>query len=135
MNPRSTLLLPLLCLAFAALPSLAASPAATMRINALEDKTNATVDLKQALVAEIGNTGQLNGFTAITSYKGANVPVWAIVNDAKMTEDRYEQLAQFQSRIDVKLTCKRMRVGSSPDIPQIKIAMLAEECVVDKINH
>jgi hypothetical protein len=66
-------------------------------------------------------------------FQGRRLPLWAIFT-APLPIDKAEPLARRQGRIKGTLHCARVRVGTSPHFPQIKMGVLAQDCVIGKLQ-
>jgi hypothetical protein len=133
---KSSTILKLSLTAAIALQSFAAFGAqANLRVNVVEQKKNATVTIDQGMVSAIGGGNILNGITATTmDFKGQTLPAF-ILFDKSVTESRLTPLADFQGRIAGTVDCKLVQLGNSPDMPYVKLAVLAQDCTIKALNH
>ncbi|AMP10615.1 hypothetical protein CAter282_2892 [Collimonas arenae] len=106
-----------------------------LKVNVIEQKKNATVTIDQGMVGAIGGGNIMNGITATTTdFKGQALPAF-ILFDKSVTEARLAPLASFQGRISGTVDCKLVQLGNSPDIPYVKLAVLAQDCTIKALNH
>jgi hypothetical protein len=52
-----------------------------------------------------------------------------------MNDERAGELAEFQFRLEGVARCQLVQKGTSPDLPPVKLAVLAQNCKVVSINH
>lgn len=104
-------------------------------VHAKVDKKDASVNFDQGAAAALITDEHLNGIIGVTSdFPGGPVPAY-IVFDESVPEAQLMKLANFQGRLKGSVQCKRIRLGDSPQFPQIKLAVLGEHCVFKSINH
>ena len=127
----------LICLLFAA----ASAGAATSRdvpdiqVSATQEKTNAVLNLDKAAVAAMIDKETFDGMVGVTSdFQHAEVPAYVVFADS-VTEDKLMELANFQGRLKGVMHCKRIRLGTSPLFPHVKLGVLAEQCTIKSLNH
>jgi hypothetical protein len=129
----------LLCLSLvAACASATAAPQVPdldkLPFNAVQQKKNVTVNVLDAAVGDIGNSGGLNGLQGATAdFQGKRLPLYVLFASS-VDEAEYEQLATRQGRIAGSVKCGLVRIGSSPHFPLIKMGVLAQDCVVNKLQ-
>lgn len=137
--PRKTwITLPLLAASLAAPLIAVAAPQVPdldkLPFNTLQQKKNVTVNVLNAAVGDIGNSGGLNGLQGATAdFQGKRLPLYVLFA-ASVNESEYEHLVTRQGRIEGSVQCGLVRVGSSPQFPQIKTGVLAQDCVVKKLQ-
>lgn len=127
----------LLCLLIASVPAYAASTRdlPNYEFHATIEKKNVEFRFDEGMVGGMINDEELSGIEGITSdFTGSNVPAF-IVFDESVTEQRLTQLVNFQGRLKGVVHCKRVRVGSTPLSPHIKVGVVAEHCTIQSINH
>jgi predicted transcriptional regulator len=86
-------------------------------------------------VGSLVNDEELSGIEGLTSDFTASKVRAFIVFDESVTEQRLTQLLNFQGDLKGVVQCKRVRVGSTPMSPNIKVGVLAEHCIIKSINH
>ena len=124
-----------LAIAAVALPAMATRALPPFRVNALAEKTNAVIAIDQGALSQFAGSGSPNGILATTrDFKGGPLKAYVIFADS-VAEDTILDLAGFQGKIAGTLECKRIRMGTSPDLPQVKTAVLAENCVIKQLNQ
>ncbi len=106
-----------------------------IEITAKQEKTHAVLNLDKAAVAGLIDKESLDGMVGVTSdFQGAEVPAF-VVFDEVVTKEKLMQLASFQGRIKGVLQCKRIRLGTSPLFPDVKLGVLGEQCTIKSLNH
>lgn len=124
-----------LAIAAVALPAMATRALPQFRVNALSEKSNAIISIDQGALSAFGGSRDPNGILATTKdFKGSPLKAYVIFADS-VAEDTILELAGFQGKIAGTLQCKRIRMGNSPDLPQVKTAVLAEDCVIKQLNQ
>lgn len=122
-------------IAAVAIPAMATRALPQFRVNALAEKTDAVISIDQGALSAFAGSRDPNGILATTKdFKGAALKAYVIFADS-VAEDAIVDLASFQGKIAGTLQCKRIRMGSSPDFPQVKTAVLAENCVIKQLNQ
>lgn len=102
--------------------------------NAQQQKKNTTVSIVDAAVGDIGGAGGLNGLQgATTDFQGKRLPLYVLFAPS-VAEEEYERLVDRQGRIAGSVQCGLVRVGSSPHFPLIKLGVLAQDCVIKKLQ-
>ncbi len=127
----------LLCLAMVGAfnSSMASAQQTSFRVNATEEKKNAIVNVDNGMVAALGQATTLNGIVGTTKdFKGQEIPAY-VVFDRSVPEAKLMALASFQGHLAGSMNCQLIRLGSSPDIPAVKVAVLAQNCTVKTLNH
>lgn len=124
-----------LAIASLAVPALATRALPQFRVNALEEKKDAVLKIDAGALAAIGGGRDINGIQADTSdFKGQKLRAYVIFADSVPT-DNIDDLSAFQGKIAGTLQCKRIRMGSSPELPGVKTAVLAENCTIKALNQ
>lgn len=127
----------LLCLLIASVPAHAASPRdlPNYEFHATMDKKNVEIHFDEGMVGSMINDEELSGLEGVTKdFTASNVPAF-IVFDESVTEQRLLQLVNFQGRLKGVVQCKRVRVGSTPMSPAVKVGVVGEHCIIKSINH
>jgi len=130
---------PLLCLPLiAACAAVMAAPQVPdldkLPFKAVQQKKNVTVNVLDAAVGDIGNSGALNGLQGATAdFQGQRLPLYVLFAQS-VNEAEYEHLVNRQGRIAGSVKCGLVRVGSSPQFPSIKTGVLAQDCTVTKLQ-
>jgi len=126
---------PALLAALLACSAAGAADLVKLRVNVQAEKRNATVNFKQGAIASIGvDASIINGFSGSTSDFGAELPLYLIFQEPLDFEEA-AKLAEYQFRLEGKATCQLVQKGNSPDVPGVKLAVLAQNCKVTAINH
>lgn len=127
----------MLCLALLAgsVAAHAADDVNNMPFNAVLEKKDVAVKVTAAALSEIGDSGgDINGVNGITSdFQGQSLPLFALFAPS-VKEGEWEPLLLRQGRIEGTLQCARVRVGTAPQIPQIKKGVLAQDCIIKKLQ-
>ncbi len=137
MNLTSTLKTGMLgaCLVGLCAASAGAAELVKLRFNAQAEKHDATVNFQRGAIASIGVPGSIiNGFQTHTSDFGQELPLYMIFEEP-LSEERSTELAEFQFRLGGVAKCQLIQKGNSPDIPGIKMAVLAQNCKIVTLNH
>ncbi|MFC3457502.1 MULTISPECIES: hypothetical protein [Massilia] len=127
----------LLCLLAASSSAYAGSSRTVpeFEVHAKLEKKNALVNFDRGAVAAVIDKDALDSIAGTTSdFPDGPVPAY-IVFDESVPEERLFQLANFQGRLKGSARCKRIRLGSSPLFPELKSAVLAEQCTIKSLNH
>lgn len=128
----------LFCCLLIASSTVAAAPSRTVpvfEVNAKLDKKNLLLHFERGATASLLGAETLDGVLGATSdFPGGPVPAY-IVFDASVTEQKLTDMAGFQGRLAGTVQCKRVRLGDSPLYPHLKVAVLAEGCVIKSLNH
>ena len=113
----------------------AAETANDLPFNAVQEKKNVEVKLAGAALAELGESGgRINGLHGMTAdFQGRQLPLYALFAPS-VQEAQWMPFMERQGRIEGRIHCARVRVGNSPQIPQIKLGVLAQDCVIRKLQ-
>lgn len=99
------------------------------------DKRDASFHFDKGAAASIINKEFLDGVIGVTDdFSGKQVPAY-IVFSPSVTEEQLMDLANFQGRLKGAVHCARIRMGSSPLFPNLKVAVLAESCTIESLHH
>ena len=126
-----------ICLLIAGVPAHAASTRdlPNYEFQATMEKKNVSFHFDEGMVGSMINDEELSGLEGVTSdFTGSNVPAY-IVFEESVTDKMLVPLASFQGSLKGVVHCKRVRVGSSPLSPHIKVGVVAEHCIIKSINH
>lgn len=113
----------------------AASPA--LPINAQVEKTNAVLTIAEGDVCKYkAENEKKNALCAKTSdFKGKKMQVWAAFAES-VTETTLAPLREKGgSSLEGTLQCKRIRMGTLPDIPQFNDVVLADGCTIKSLRN
>ena len=105
-----------------------------LRVNVQAEKHNTVVHFTKGAVASLGGGNEPNGISGVTGDFGAPLPI-SIILDNNMSEEVYIRLAEFQFRLEGDAKCSVIQKGTSPDFPKVGVSVLAQQCVIGKINH
>lgn len=132
-STASTLLA--LILATAAVSAFATASTEGLRFNAVAERKNLVVNIDKAMVASYATPEKLDGLMGVTrDFQGQQMEAFILFNDA-VPEEKLMAMAEYQGRIKGTVHCKRVRVGTSPDYPHVKIGALGEDCTIKALNH
>lgn len=127
MKPPITAFLSLLVVGTA----LAAQP--PLRINALVDKANAVVNVDEGDVCSVNIDKERKGLCAKTSdFQGKKLQVMAAFSDS--VTDTVLAPLRSESGLSGAVQCKRVRMGTLPDIPGMPPLVIAEECTIKALR-
>ena len=135
---RLTMPIRLFCCLLIASSVAAAAPSRVVpafEVNAKVDKKNLLLHFDRGATASLLGKDTLDGIVGVTSdLAGGPVPAY-IVFDASVTEQKLTGMSDFQGRLAGAVQCKRVRLGNSPLFPHLKVAVLAEGCTIESLNH
>ncbi|WP_378997699.1 hypothetical protein [Paraherbaspirillum soli] len=115
--------------------AIAASEQIPQHANVMEQKKNALLRIEQGAIATIGAGRNLNGIAGTTNdFRGQPLPAF-IIFDTSVPESRLTALTNFQGRLAGTMDCKLIQLGNSPDVPSVKLAVLAQNCTIKQLNH
>lgn len=104
-------------------------------VHATVDKKDALLNFDRGAAAAVFGQEELNGIIGVTSdFPVGTVPSYIVFNTS-VSESKLTELVNFQGRLKGTLVCQRVRLGSTPLFPQLKMAVLAEGCAIKSINH
>lgn len=104
-------------------------------VHATIDKKDATLHFEKGMIAAMINKESPDGIIGVTSdFPGGPVRSHIVFN-ASVPEEKLMALANFQGHLAGTVQCQRVRLGSSPLYPDLKVAVLAEGCTIKSINH
>jgi hypothetical protein len=104
------------------------------RVHTLMEKTNATLTVFHGAGGALYGGAEVNTIIGETKEFGPDaVTAFVVLGDAA-SKDQVKSLLLFQGRITSEVFCNRIRMGNSPDAPQIKVAVLAEGCTIKSIS-
>lgn len=127
----------LLCILFVTVTANAASSrdVPDIKVSTQQAKTDATLNLDKAAVAAMINKEALDGMVGVTSdFQHTEVPAYVVFDDS-VSEEKLMKLANFQGRLKGVVQCRRIRLGTSPLFPNVKLGVLAEQCTIKSLNH
>lgn len=105
------------------------------QMNVKQEKKDLQVRFERAAVAGVADEEKFDGLVGWTSdFPGGPLQVF-IAFDASVPEDKLIPLANFQGRLRGSVQCKRVRIGNSPQFPDAKLGVLAEQCAIKSLVH
>ena len=125
------------------LPSLAAASFSAhaddpvdFRVNAQQEKHNAVVHFSKAAIGQFGKNHGTNFdlFIGVTNDFGGTLPVYVLLKE-KISFDAGTQYAEHQGSNHGEAKCDLVQKGNSPDIPQLKLAVLARNCTLISVSN
>ena len=107
-----------------------------LRLNVQEEKHNIAVNFSKSAIASIGvDASIINGFSGVTSdFSGHELPL-NLLFQTPLSENEIEQFSEFQFRLKGIANCQLVQKGNSPDIPTVKVAILAQNCKLVSVTH
>ncbi|MEB0135240.1 hypothetical protein QN362_07840 [Actimicrobium sp. CCC2.4] len=124
-----------LLLGASTLSAAATTPLVAAHMNVIEEKRNVIVNLDAGSAAELGRGRDLNGLQGRTrDFQGQSVPLYAI-SDGSISAGRFLRLVQFDGQLAGMLQCQLVQLGNSPDMPGVKLVVLAQQCAIVRLNH
>ncbi|MDY7575013.1 hypothetical protein [Actimicrobium sp. CCI2.3] len=113
----------------------ASTPLVAAHMRVIEEKRDVIVNLDAGSAAELGRGRDLNGLQGRTrDFQGQSVPLYAI-SDGSISAGRFLRLVQFDGQLAGTLQCQLVQLGDSPDLPGIKLVVLAQQCAIVRLNH
>jgi hypothetical protein len=106
-----------------------------IHIETKQEKLNAILNVEKAAAAGLIDKNTFDGLVGVTNDFNANAVPAYIVFDDSVPEKKLKELANFQGRIQGAVQCKRIRLGTSPMFPHVKLGVLAEQCSIKSLNH
>lgn len=117
------------------LSATASTPLVAEHMNVIEEKRNVVVNLDAGSAAELGRGRDLNGLQGRTrDFQGQSVPLYAL-SDGSISAGRFLQLVQYEGKLAGTLQCQLVRLGNSPDLPGVKLVVMAQDCAIVRLNH
>lgn len=132
--------MPICALIFLLMASTFATAAPTrvvpsFEVHAKVDKKNALLNFDKGAAAAMITKESLDGIVGETGdFPVGTVKSFIIFNES-VPEQKLMELANFQGRLKGTVLCERVRLGSSPLHPELKMAVLAEGCTIKSLNH
>ncbi|MFT5532917.1 MAG: hypothetical protein ACI8WM_003404 [Burkholderiaceae bacterium] len=125
----------ILLLGASILSASASTPLVAKNMNVVEEKRNVIVNLDAGSAAELGRGREFNGLKGRTrDFQGQSVPLYAI-SDGSISAGRFLRLVQFDGQLAGTLQCQLVQLGNSPDLPGVKLVVLAQQCAIVRLNH
>ena len=113
----------------------ASTPPVAAHMNVLEEKRNVIVNLDAGSAAELGLGRELTGLQGRTrDFQGQSVPLYAI-SDGSISAGRFLRLVPYNGQLAGTLQCQLVQLGNSPDLPGVKLVVLAQQCAIVRLNH
>lgn len=113
----------------------ASTPLVAAHMRVIEEKRDVILNLDAGSAAELGRGRDLNGLQGRTrDFQGQSVPLYAI-SDGSISAGRFLRLVQFDRQLAGTLRCQLVQLGDSPDLPGIKLVVLAQQCAIVRLNH
>lgn len=113
------------CLLFVTMSASGASPRAVpdIKMSSKQEKIDAVLTIDKGAATRLVNQQSLDDWLAYVVFADS------------VAEDEIMKLANFQGRIHGTLQCKRIRLGTSPMFPDIKLGVFAEQCTIRSLAH
>jgi hypothetical protein len=106
-----------------------------IRVIAMEEKTNAALNIFEAAAAALYTDNEIDTLWGqTTDFGGKALVVYATFKD-EATKKRLWSLINLAGQLTGTVVCKRIRKGTTPDAPQLGVAVLAEDCTIKSLNH
>lgn len=126
----------LACLLAISSTAAVASPRAVppFEAHAKMEKKNAVLNFKEGAPAALLSEKGFDSIQATTAdFPGGRVPAFLIM-DESVSEAKLTELAARDGFLEGSVQCKRIRLGSSPQFPLFKSAVLGEQCTIKALN-
>jgi hypothetical protein len=126
-----------LCLLFISAPALTATPRVfpPFEMNTSMDRKNMELHFTDGMVGAILEESELSGIIGNVAALSAQPFGATILFEESVTHKRLMGLVNFQGRLEGVAQCKRVRVGTSSEHPQLGVQVMAEGCTIKSINH
>jgi hypothetical protein len=107
----------------------------SFEMHAKMEKKNAVLDFKEGAVAALLSEKGFDSIQATTAdFPGGRVPAFLVMADT-VSEEKLRALAVRDGFLEGSVHCKRIRLGSSPQFPLFKSAVLGEQCTIKALNE
>lgn len=102
-----------------------------LRVNVQQEKRNAVVHFSKAAIGQVAipSDADFNAFIGVTSDFGDSIPVYVIFK-TMMSLDDGVKYAEHQGKIQGEARCELVQKGNSADMPDIQVAVLAQNCTI-----
>lgn len=102
-----------------------------LRVNVQQEKRNVVVKFKNAAIGQVAvpSDASMNAFIGVTSDFGESLPVYILLKEG-MPDDDAMKYAEHQGKNYGEAQCALVQKGSSPDVPSVSTAVLAQNCTL-----
>ncbi len=107
-----------------------------LRVNVQQEKHHAVVHFTDAVIAQVGvpSGSGFNAFQGVTTDFGEMIPVFVLFKES-MSDQQSMKYAEHQGKNHGKAQCELVQKGTSPDLPRMPIAVLAQNCTIISVGH
>jgi hypothetical protein len=106
------------------------------RVNVQQEKRNAIVHFSKAAIGQFAapEESDLNAFIGVTNDFGSAIPVYVLFKHT-MSLDDGTKYAEHQGKNQGSAQCDLVQKGSSPDMPAVPVAVLAQNCTIISVKY
>lgn len=106
------------------------------RVNVQQEKHDAVVHFSKAAIGQfaVPSTSDANAFIGVTNDFGGTLPIYVLFKQG-MPIEQVKRYAERQGRNHGEARCELVQKGSSPDMPQVKLAVLAQNCTILSVSN
>lgn len=108
----------------------------TARVNVQQEKHNAVVHFSKAAIGQFAAPPEsdFNAFIGVTGDFGSAIPVYVVFKKT-MSLDEGRKYAEHQGKNQGEAQCELVQKGSSPDMPSVPVAVLAQNCTIISVKY
>ena len=106
------------------------------RVNVQQEKHNAVVHFSKAAIGQFATPEEsdFNAFIGVTNDFGSTIPVYILFKHT-MSLDEGTKYAEHQGKNEGSAQCELAQKGSSPDMPAVPVAVLAQNCTIISVKY
>lgn len=106
------------------------------RVNVQQEKHNAVVRFSKAAIGQFAapEESDFNAFIGVTNDFGSAIPVYVLFKH-NMSLDEGTKYAEHQGKNQGSAQCELVQKGSSPDMPAVPVAVLAQNCTIISVKY
>lgn len=106
------------------------------RVNVQQEKHNAIVHFSKAAIGQFAapSESDFNAFIGVTDDFGSTIPAYVLFKKT-MPLDEGKQYAEHQGKNHGEARCELVQKGSSPDMPTVPVAVLAQNCTIISVKY
>jgi hypothetical protein len=106
------------------------------RVNVQQEKRNAIVHFSKAAIGQFAapEESDFNAFIGVTNDFGSTIPAYVLFKH-NMSLDEGTKYAEHQGKNQGSAQCELVQKGSSPDMPAVPVAVLAQNCTIISVKY
>lgn len=106
------------------------------RVNVQQEKHDAVVHFSKAAIGQfaVPEESDFNAFIGVTNDFGSAIPVYVLFKHT-MSLDEGTKYAEHQGKNQGSAQCELVQKGSSPDMPAVPVAVLAQNCTIISVKY